>query len=600
MKRSLAVIVILLLSNLAISQQTRTIFGQVTDGTDPMEKVKVSVLGRNISTLTNANGQYEIEASVGDLLQFSYIGMPSITIRVEDVTKTLNIEMTPKIEQLGEVTVEGKTKNPDIRYKGKSQEELFDSYNFDKDIIRTKFGYLNKKTAGYSIQIRDGDKINSASTNILAALQSMFSSVKISPKGYPLLGTSPNDPAAVIYLRVNSILLPIEAAYEVDGMLFTEPPLFLNTMDIERVALVAGLAGTVKYGSLGAGGVFVINTKSANFSPTKEQLIVQAQKPLQNTGPIVNALSREEVARNAPTYLKELRASDSFEESRAIFEQYHKTYSNSPYFLLDAYTHFVEDHNEIAYADGIIDEYFEPYTSNPVLMKALAYTYESQERFEKANKAYREVFILRPNYVQSYMDMANSYRYLGEPKQSASMYARYDYLVEEGFLEHDTLGFGPVIEREFNNLLTLEKGAMVAGTKTKNLLSAEGSYEGTRLVFEWNDGEAEFELQIANPEKQYQIWYHDMIHSPEEIAREKDFGYNVKEYLLDGLLPETWQVNVNYLGNKSLTPTYLKATIYYAYGSKNQRKETTVFKLDLKDVKQELFTITSSSNKLVR
>ncbi|MDT0607372.1 carboxypeptidase-like regulatory domain-containing protein [Croceitalea rosinachiae] len=591
---------LLFLSNLAMSQQIKTVSGLVSDGIKAMESVNVSIADKNISTVTDAAGKYRIEVAEGDRLQFSYVGMRTVTILVEDVTRTLNIKMVPKIEQLEGVTLEGKSKNSDIRFEGKSQKELNDSYNFDQDIIRTKFGYLNKKTAGYSVQIRDGNKINYAATNILGVLQSMFASVKISPEGYPELGTSPDDPAAVIYLRAKSILLPIAAAYEVDGMLYTDPPLFLNVMDIERVALIAGLAGTVKYGSLGAGGVFVINTKSANFSPTKEQLINREQQPLRKTNSVVNALSREKVAKNAPTYLKELRASSSLVDSKAVFEKYHLTYSNSPYFLLDAYEFFVEKYNEVAFADSIIKEHFTPYANNPVLMKALAYTYESQQRFEKANDIYKEIFILRPNYVQSYMDMANSYRNLKDPSHAAAIYARYNYLIEEGFLEEDIMGFSPIINREFNNLLTLEKGAVFDISKSKIPAVSEKDFKGTRLVFEWNDNEAEFELQHVNRENDYYTWKHGIADNTDEIRREKDFGYNVKEYLMDGSLGGTWKININYLGNKSLTPTYLKATVYYDYGLDTQRKETKVFKLDLKNVNQELFTIASSGRTLTR
>ena len=62
--------------------------------------------------------------------------------------------------------------------------------------------------------------------------------------------------------------------------------------------------------------------------------------------------------------------------------------------------------------------------------------------------------------------------------------------------------------------------------------------------------------------------------------------------MIDGSLPGTWQVNVNYLGNKSLTPTFLKATVYYNYGTRSQRKEVKTFKLSLKNVNQELFKVT--------
>lgn len=391
--------------------------------------------------------------------------------------------------------------------------------------------------------------------------------------------------------------------WDVDGIILANQgpgipsaPIWLDINNIKRIAVINNLAMSTQYGGLGDSGVIVINTIAG--SPRQGEIVDRAR--LRNNYADGLELSREEVAKNAPTYLKEMRSSGSFEESRAIFERYHRTYSNSPYFLLDAYVHFVEDHGQEDYADGIVSEHFGPYAKNPVLMKALAYTYESQQRYEKANEAYKEVFILRPNYVQSYMDMANSYRNLREAKQAASMYARYDYLIEEGFLERDTIGFGPVMEREFNNLLMLEKGSVVDGRKARKLFVAEEGFQGTRLVFEWNDGEAEFDLQFVNPENQYHKWKHSMADNADEVAREKDFGYNVKEYLVDGSLPGTWKVNVNYLGNKSLTPTYLKATIYYDYGLRTQRKETMVFKLDLRNVNQELFSLTTGGKVALR
>lgn len=76
---------------------------------------------------------------------------------------------------------------------------------------------------------------------------------------------------------------------------------------------------------------------------------------------------------------------------------------------------------------------------------------------------------------------------------------------------------------------------------------------------------------------------------------EKNLGYNIKEYLIDGSLPGLWKVNINYKGNKSLTPSYLKATIYTDYGTPNQKMDIKVFRLGLKNVYQELFKINAPS-----
>ena len=119
----------------------------------------------------------------------------------------------------------------------------------------------------------------------------------------------------------------------------------------------------------------------------------------------------------------------------------------------------------------------------------------------------------------------------------------------------------------------------------------EDDFKGTRLVFEWNDPETEFDLQFINPKNQHYEWRHNLAESPTVIEREKYYRYSVMEEFLDGSQTGIWKVNVKYLGNKSLMPTYLKAIIYHDYGFVTQRKEIKVFKLALKDVYQELFTV---------
>ena len=594
--KNLILILFLSFSVMAFSQSKR-IFGSVSDGKNPVDNVTVSILDKDISTVTDENGKYEIQAEVGDKLQFVYTGLRTITIRVEDVTRVLNPIMDPDVTELDEVEVAAS--------KRRSQRDMEEDYSINKNIIRTAWGYLDADRAAGNIRMLNEDQISPISLCILDLLRNRFPGVSvtgtcttgISTPDIGFIGDQRLQVGGQVRIRPgNSLTSALPAVFDIDGQIFVDVPIWLDVNSIKRIAILGNLATTAAYGSLGAGGVIVINTIGG--SPKNTEFVDRAR--LRNNYDDGSALTRSAVAKNAPTYLKELRGAGSFEEAKALFEKHHATYSNSPHFLLDAYTHFMEAHGEEGYADGIINEHFGPYMNNPVLMKALAYTYESQERYEKANEAYKEVFILRPNYVQSYMDMANSYRNLREPKQAASMYARYDYLVEEGFLEQDTIGFAPIMEREFNNLLTLERSAVVDGRSSKKLFVAEEGFDGTRLVFEWNDGEADFELQFVNPENQYMKWKHSMADNADAIALEKDFGYNVKEYLIDGALPGTWKVNVKYLGNKSLTPTYLKATVYHDYGSRNQRKEVKVFKLDLKNVNQELFSVTTGSGLVVR
>ena len=584
MKKIITLTLFGLLTILGMAQE-RTIKGKVSDGQNPMENVNIQILDKDDSTTTAIDGTYRIMAETGDEIRFTFTGMKTITIRIEDVTRILNPIMVPDVEQLEEVTVEAS--------KRRSQGDLEQDYARNKNIIRTAWGYLDAERAAGNIRMLSEEEINPIGICILDVLRNRFAGIRvagncISGAETSAIGTVTNNSilGGAVFIRGGGSLSSANPAiFDVDGQIFTDVPFWIDVNNIKRLAILGNLATTAAYGNIAAGGVVVVNT--INGSPQRSGLIDRAR--LRNNYVTEKVLTRQEVLENGPTYLKELESSNSFATAKKVYETNKERFSNTPYFFLDAYRHFVEKWNETEFADGIIDNNFRRFNDNPVLLKALAYVYDEQSRYEKANALYKENFVLRPHYVQSYRDMAQSYRNLKEIKQAASIYARYDYLLEEGFMEADTLGFDPIINREYNNLIALDRKSFLKSKRAKRLVVDKNGFQGTRLVFEWNDGEAEFDLQFVNPENQYFKWKHTLADNTETISREKDFGYNMMEELVDASLPGLWKVNVNYYGNKSLTPTYLKATVYYNYGTPSQRKEVKVYKLSLKEVDQELF-----------
>ena len=575
-------------------ENERLLKGKVTDGTNPIENVSVEVQDKTSTTKSDAEGKYQINVATGDVVTYSFMGMKTITIKIEDVTRILNPVMVPDITELDEVVVEAS--------KRRSQKDMEEDYTINKRIIRTAWGYLDADRAAGNIRMISEEEISPVSLCILDVIRNRFPGITVI--GSCSTGGTTNTGAigsgslqvggAVIIRGLASITGSSAAIFDVDGQIFTDTPIWIDVNNIKRIAILYNLATTATYGNLGRGGVVVINTIGGN---TQNGEIVDRAR-LKNNFLKSKVLTKSEVAANTPQYLKELEASATLEEAKAVYEKFNNQYSSSPYFYIDANKYFHDTWKDVSFADEIIDKNSNIFKGNAVLLKALAYNYEAQGRYKKANKAYKDAFVLRPNYAQSYLDMANSYRDINEVKQAASIYARYEYLIQEGFLERDTVGFEPIINREYNNLLMLKKGAVVKGNKSKNLYIADEGFEGTRLVFEWNDNEAEFDLQFVNPGNQYHTWKHSLADNSESIALEKEFGYNAKEYLLDGALPGQWKINVNYFGNKSLTPTYLKATIYHNYGSKSQRKEVKVFKLSLKNVNHELLKLQSNSSVL--
>ncbi len=610
-RKIIMLVLCLLVVGLAQGQVERTISGKVSDGNAPMKNVAVKILNTVAVTTSDKDGFYRLPIATGDELQFSYMGMKTMTIRVEDVTRILNPIMVPDVNELDEVIVESS--------KRLSQKNIEEQYNLRENIIKTAYGYLDAERASGRIGFIQEDEITFVNGNIINLIASgrlpgvklvrggtiergsslldsgMLSEVEPSNGGASERGSAAIDkPGSVsgnVFIRgVSSIENPQPAIFDVDGQIFTQIPIWVDLGNVKRVAVLNNFATTTQYGSIGSGGVIVINTFSGNTA--QNGFLDQAK--LRNNFYKDDALDNEAVKNNWPTYRKELYASSSVEAAQTKFNELAATHSNSPYFLLDAQAYFTEAWDRADLGEQIIINHFSPYVENPVLLKALAYQYQAQGQYERANGMYKEVFLLRPNYAQSYLDMARSYREIGSPVQSASLHARYDYLQEQGVMERDTAGIGPIMDSEFNNLLALEKDAVLETEKRNKLFVAKEDFDGTRVVFEWNDGEAEFELQFVNPGKQYHTWKHSLADNAGLIAREKSFGYNTMEQLIDGSLPGNWQINVKYLGNKSLTPSYLKATVYHNYGTRAQRKEVKVFKMSLKNINQELFKIASS------
>ncbi|WP_289644563.1 carboxypeptidase-like regulatory domain-containing protein [Maribacter aestuarii] len=573
--KNLLLLLVVLSGTLGLAQdKTNNIKGKVTYLDTPLVNAEVRVSTSGETVKTDTEGKYAVAAAPGQIITYSYPSMRSMEIVVEDVTRILNVELTPEVNQLDEVVVS--------KTVLKSQKEMREEYALNKNIINTAFGFIDKETTNFSISIVEGKDLNPIGIDIATSLQYAIPSIKVER-------IPPINPVATIYLRGASMGM-FPAIYDVDGLVMREFPFFLQVENIERVAVLRGLGAVVKYGGAANGGVIVINTKGANYYNNNTQVpndLARLKGNIYDGG----ALASEKLEGDKPSYLTRLLASETEEEAKNTYREQIKIYGSSFYYVLDAYDYFSNRWNNKEFADKIIEENNAILKDNPIALKVLAYTYQAEGRLEEANDVYKEIFTLRPNYAQSYMDIANSYRELGEYQKAAAIYARYGYLLEEGFLRAEG-DLGIIMERELNNLIALKGRELLSKRELKKLV-LDDEFDGTRLVFEWNDSEAEFELQFVNPEGNYFKSEHSLLADADRIKDEKISGFSSEEYHIDDSIRGVWQVNAKYFGNKSLTPTYLKATVYHNYGSASQRKETKLFKLSLRNVNQQLFTVTN-------
>lgn len=569
------------------SQEEIQITGLVTDGILPIENVNVFVKNAAVGTTTNSEGYYELLALESDKLIYSFQGKENQIFKVSDIEKTHNVVMLPEINALDGVTIERN------KYRVRSQKALFDAYNVEQDIIKNKFQLLDKKISGYALDVREGDDINLAVPNILAALQSMFAGVKISPEGSPNLTTRAETPGAVIYMRgTNSLQHPAAAVYDVDGMVYSDPPLFLNMDNIKRIARLPGLGGTSVYGTLGKGGVFIINTKTANTSPTKDQLAFIAKENAKEVYEVKTIPHLQEKS-NRPTYLSELYGTSDFVEAEAIYLKHKKVYKNSSYFILDAANYFLDKHLEKKFHNQIITESKVLEKNDIELSRGIGLLLENYGDLEGSRIVYLNILKNWPHSPQAYLDLWQVFIKTKEVSKAMRIMDRYNGLIDKKLLTAEVGGSQDIFMSEYEDLVQSTNSESVQKNKGKK---DEG---GTRIALEWNDDQAGLLFHFVDPSKNFFVW--DNSVADEEVVH-TNFPQlpTSKEYFIPKNAENgSWQVNVNYLGNGRLKPTYLRATVQYNYGLLTEQTETKLYRLSIKGKVQELFKV-RQSNLLVR
>jgi hypothetical protein len=541
------------------------ISGVVTIGNSPIQNVSVQVQNSFKETFTDENGKYFITAKPYDVLVFNYAGMQNVEIVVEDVTTRLNIEMKMNIEALKEVVVAKNNVN--------NQDYLRLQYGVNKNILSTAFGYLDANRVGYSIKLVDGNDLNPGAIDVITALKGRAAGV------YSLGGE--------VYIRGGAPQLKgraIPAIYDVDGMVLRTLP-FLTVENIDRVAIISGLAGTVRYGSIARGGVVVINTIGSPIRRGSETNKNYDKARLRNNIYNNDAITENRI--NATSYLKELYKCKENLAAREVYQKYLSRYANDPYYIIDTYLFFHDSGDEV-FAKLILENNMKVVESNPIYAKAMAFALDYTKEHDKAKELYKKIFILRPEFMQSYRDVANSYRTIGDYRKAASIYIRYQYLINEGIFSDDNSAIQTVIDGEMNNLFVLHGKKFMDDSNVIGFNNYTKNKGETRLFFEWNDSEAEFDLEFVNPKKNNFIWEHTLESAAERVKDEKTIGYSSEEFFVDGSLPGKWQINVNYKGNKKLSPVYMKLTKFTNYNTPSQKTHVSVFRLAVKNVNQKL------------
>ncbi|WP_299110052.1 SusC/RagA family TonB-linked outer membrane protein [uncultured Tenacibaculum sp.] len=241
----------ILLIGVSMGQEKRVV-GVVTSATngDPLPGVNIIIKGATKGTETDFDGKYTINASSGDVLVFSFVGMTSKEVTVGN-QNTINVRL--------------------------EEGDLLD------EVVVTALGIKKEKKAlTYSAQEVNGDELTKVKqTNPINSLSGKSAGVTITRSSSGLGG------AAKVVLRGNSSTSNNDPLYVVDGIPMSnngngsngsEPGTdifgsqtgnrdggdimsLINPDDIESLTVLKGASASALYGSQGANGVILITTK---------------------------------------------------------------------------------------------------------------------------------------------------------------------------------------------------------------------------------------------------------------------------------------------------------------------------------------------------
>jgi TonB-linked SusC/RagA family outer membrane protein len=213
--------------------QVRQVTGTVTDHNGkPLFGATAEVVESHKGTSTNENGVFFIQVETGQTLRFSYYGLKTITLKVGDEDKNIQIQFIENTTTLNEVVVTGYQKE-------------------------------RKKDITGAVAVVNVSEIKDIPVgNPIKALQGRVPGVYINTDG------SPNG-GATVRIRGIGTLGNNDPLYVIDGIPTKRGLEEINQSDIESIQVLKDASSATIYGSRAANGVIIVTTKKARKGYSK-------------------------------------------------------------------------------------------------------------------------------------------------------------------------------------------------------------------------------------------------------------------------------------------------------------------------------------------
>ncbi|WP_299089198.1 SusC/RagA family TonB-linked outer membrane protein [uncultured Bacteroides sp.] len=230
-------------SGVAIVQQQAKVHGTITDGKEPIIGATVRAIEKGVATITDMNGNFNIDVDPGTILTINYMGYKELTAKA---TANMQITMQEDNVALGEVVV-------------------------------TALGIKRERKAlGYALSEVKGEELTKAKeTNVINSLAGKVAGLVVNQTA-----SGPSGSTRVLLRGNTEMTGNNQPLYVVDGVPLDNTNFAsagtaggydlgdgisaINPDDIENMTVLKGPAASALYGSRASHGVILITTKKAD------------------------------------------------------------------------------------------------------------------------------------------------------------------------------------------------------------------------------------------------------------------------------------------------------------------------------------------------
>ena len=524
----------------------RTLYtGTVYTKNAPLAGANVQIKNSARGAVTDINGNFEIYAEETDTLVFSYLGK-GLQQKMPDKNGKMDVWLDHRALQLDEVVVEGELQ------KQKEQQN-------------TGYGKKDKDRVGYAVStVKSGD-INSVETTTGQALNGKVSGLNVGPTAK----AGQSDLSKAVIRGISSFKLTNHPLIVIDGVpLNRSQPSnefnsasnsfydFIDPNNIHEITVLKGLAASNRYGSLGNNGVILITTKTAYAEAS-----VSGKKDKKAPEYI------EKVKEKEALYITDIRKQPGTEEKYETYLTYRSLYGRSPSFYINVYKALKEQIPEEA--GHILMNIVEKYEDRPHVLRMLAYTLEEDKKYKLATEIYERIRGIEEGKVQALLDQANIDALNKKPKEA------FIHLAElRADKSHNNYDLKKLLVNDIRHLVR-NSPELRSDPEVPAFFKSNVNY-AARIVFEWNDPNAEFNLQFIDPKKNYSDWEHSR-NDAQQFTEHQKTGLLSQEYIIEEGPKGMWLINLKYLGNGSSEPSYFKVKLINNFGKPNEHTEIRYF-----------------------